>query len=939
MIIRNTLSAVSLIIKFRKLKRLLKRIWVKIKLRPFFALIIATAVILLTAIPFVYYFYSALKERQPIEAIPNDAALIFKINRIGQNWSKIEKSQIWNNYLHETQDTIVNQKINLLLKLAVQKASLATVVKSNPLFISFHPMHNGDVGILFTFQTNHSINDSDINAMIRNYFGSGIQIVDESFAHVSYRKIFFKKEGLVINLVFRNGLLIATTNASLINEAIDKLKSGTRITSEPSFNKVCKTESPKAAAALYINYRNVSALLNNQLKKDSYASFLGISHFSDWTELDMTINEKQVLFNGFTTPGDSTNTYLKLFTGQQAQPTKVDSILPNNTAAFINIGFNDYKTIFRRSKIQLKQQGKLETFEKQLRFISDSLNFNAEQTLTAWIKNEMGIAITNNPSLSDEENVYAYFKTNSPGVADASLAILAKKNTMVYNGTLLRMIEIPSFLPTYYGKLFPKSDKYYFAVIKDYVVFACSVNALTAIISSFNAGNVLSSSPVYQNFRNNVSGSSNVWIYADLTQIIQHLSALILPPLNNKSPLIKMAKSAKLITAEYALENNLFYTSICIASDTSAKVLPHNRPEDQYINKPIPVWTSIIEGNISAGPIVFKTSKGKQIVLVDENNKIWVLNDKGEVVWNHLTGGQIIGSPRIIDYHGESIIAFNSNELVYLLNSDGEYVKDYPMRLPFTAANELTPFYGAREGLAFLIASTDNRVHAIGINGKKLSSWSPPQMKAPVKKPIQIIDNNGRKLIVIQDEEGKIKVADSKGEVSGNFEKAPQLSSNGLIWANHTKSKGDIIAAAANGDLLFIKKDGTAYKLPFETIIKHPFFIFDQFDNTGRPNYIFADEARLTVFNQQCEIIYEFNTGSFPRFQPYIYTAPNNKKYYLITLANGHLVFFGPQGVLRDFPPLTSDAPPCILQLPGKNNILIMVTEKQVVRAYRYTIR
>lgn len=940
MIERNNLSDVSLKIKFKKLKRLLIKIWIKVKLKPLIAFIIAITIFSLIALPFAYYFYSTQKEVQPIQAIPNDAALIFKINRIGQNWSKIEKSQVWRNYLQESQNNEITQNINIFLKLIIHNPGIAEAVKKNPLYISFHPMHDGKVGLLFTFQTNHSISDTDINAIIRSYFGPKIQIVVETFSGVSYQKVFLKKEGQVINLVFRNGLLIATTNASLINEVIEKLKSGTKITSPSSFSKVCQTENPKATAVLYINYRNISSLLSDHLKKDNYASFINISHFSDWTELDITINEKQILFNGFSTPGDSTNTFLNLFAGQKAQHTMIDSILPNNTAAFINIGFNDYQTIFRRLKIQLKQQGKLEIFEKQFKSVSDSLNFNAEQTLTSWIKNEMGIAITYNPSLSEEENMYAYFKTNSPGVADASLAILAKKNTMVYNGTLIRMIDIPSFLPTYYGKLFPKFDKYYFAIIKDYVVFAHSVNALTAVISSFNAGKVLASSPVFQNFRNNVSGSSNVWIYADLPQILNHLSNLIIPELKNNSHLIKIAKSAKLITVEYALENKLFYTSICMATDTSAHISSHNnQPEDQYDNKPVPDWSTILEGKVNAGPIVFKTSKGKQTILIDENNKIWSLNEKGEVLWNHLTGGHIIGNPRIIDYQGRSVIAFNSNDLIYLLNSEGEYIKDYPMRLPIAATNELVPFNGTREGHSFLIAASDNRLHAISVTGKNLNSWSSPQMKGPIRKSVQIIESNGRKLIVIKDESGRIKITDAKGDVNGDFEKVPLLSSNALSWANHTNSKGDIITAAADGDLLFIKRDGTSYKLPFETIIKHPFFIFDQFDNNGKPNYIFADEARLTVFNQQCEIVYEFNTKSFPRFQPYIYTAPNNRKYYLITLSNGNLIFLGPEGVVKDFPAITSDTPPCISPVSGKNIIEIISTENKIVRAYRYNIK
>lgn len=919
-----------------------KKLWLRFKLKPILAVITAFIIIILIASPFFYNIYWSKKDTPAINAIPNDAAIILKINNLAQTWPLITKSQIWKNLTNEAEFAYLEPKVNLFFRYALEKPGFASAIKKYPLYISLHPLHEGGAGLLFTLQTGHKVHERDLNPLIQKYFGSNIQIVTRDFAGISVRKIILKKSNLAIhnnntiNIVLLQGILIASDNTSLINEAILMLQSGTSIVNQPSFRQVSLTESSKANAVLYINYHNLPALLNNQLDSKILSNLSGIQKFCEWTELDILIKDKEILMNGFSSAGDSTNTFLNTYKDQQTQPSTVDSLLPGNTAGFVNIGFKDYKTIFRRHKLQLKMQSKFDIFESKLKAISDSFNINAEQTLTGWIKNEMGIAITNNLSLSEEENVYAYFKTSSPGQAEASLSILAKRNSMLFNGITIHLIEYPSLLPLIYGKLFPDAKKYYFAIAGNYVVFARSVNALTAFLSSYTSKNTLSSTPSFKSFKNYISGTSNIWVYSDLSEIVRHISNLLIPGDKPKYPIMHAIRSAKLFSVEFNAENKLFYTSICIANDTTNQASLTPLPDEQFANQPSPEWVSYI-GSVHSSPVVVKTEKGYNIFLIDENNKIWCYNEKGSVEWSHITGGHILGGLRVIDFKGHKCIAFNSSELVYILNLNGEFENGFPLTLPFNATNELTPFPASKEGPIFLLATSNNHIQAITVKGKKYEAWSPVEMKARVIKPVDIIEHNGRKLITIIDEAGRIKITDQKGSSTGNFDNIPILSSNTQIWSNRISKKGDIICAAADGDLLFIKKEGTYDKLPFETVITHPFFMIDQFDNIGKPDYIFIDQARLTVFNQQREIIYEFNLSSFPRFQPSIFTAPDNRKYYLITAGNGRLLLFNSQGILRQFPSISSDTPPTIIPLNGTRSVLILTIEKQILNAYKYT--
>jgi len=931
-----------LISKFKTLTSIRKKILTLFRLKPILAVITVFIIIVLIASPFFYNLYWSQKEVPAINAIPNDAAIILKINNINQTWPLISKSEIWKNFIREKEYENLGTKFNKLILLASQNARFAYSIKKYPLYISLHPLHEGGAGLLFTLQTGHTIHDKDLNPFIYKYFGTKIQILIRDFAGVSIRKIIFKSPGVaqqkenVINLVLMQGILFATDNTSLINEAILMLQSGESIAHQHAFVRVSRTENLNAHAVLYVNYHNLPNLLNNQLDAKSLANISGINRFSDWTELDILIKEKEILMNGFSSVGDSSNTYLNLFNDQQTRPSYVDSLLPGNTSGFINIGFKDYKTIFRRLKFQLKKQSKLDAFENKLKAISDSFNINAEQTLTGWMKDEMGVAVTNNLSLSEDENVYAYFKTRSPGQAEASLSILAKRNSMFFNGITIHVIEYPSLLPLIYGDLFPDAKKYYFAVAGDYVVFARSVNAMTAFLSSFTSKNTLSASPAFQNFRNYISGTSNIWVYSDLTQIIRQITTFLIPGDKQNYPIMHAIRSAKFLSTEFSLENKLFYTSICIANDTSSQITNAPLPVEQVSNQPSPAWVSFI-GTVKSGPLVVKTEKGYFSVLMDQNNKVWCINDKGGVEWSHITGGHILGDLRLIDFQGHKCIVFNSSELIYLLKINGEYESGFPLKIPFNITNGLTPYSAGKDGLTFFLSTSKNNIQEITIKGKKQIGWNTVETKARVTRPVGITDHNGRKLITIIDEAGRIKITDINGISTGNFDKVPPISKNSQIWPNRLSFKGDIVCAAADGDLLYIRKDGTFDKLPFETVITHPFFLMDQYENNGKIDYIFLDQARFTVFNLQKEIVFEYDLSSFPRFHPLVFTAPDNKKYYLVTTGNNHLLLFNSQGILREFPSLSSDCPPAIIPIDGTRSVFILTVEKQILNAYKYT--
>ena len=42
--------------------------------------------------------------------------------------------------------------------------------------------------------------------------------------------------------------------------------------------------------------------------------------------------------------------------------------------------------------------------------------------------------------------------------------------------------------------------------------------------------------------------------------------------------------------------------------------------------------------------------------IIDENNKIWCINDKGGIEWSHITGGHILSELKVIDFQGKDFL-------------------------------------------------------------------------------------------------------------------------------------------------------------------------------------------------------------------------------------------------------------------------------------------
>jgi uncharacterized protein YaiE (UPF0345 family) len=128
-------------------------------------------------------------------------------------------------------------------------------------------------------------------------------------------------------------------------------------------------------------------------------------------------------------------------------------------------------------------------------------------------------------------------------------------------------------------------------------------------------------------------------------------------------------------------------------------------------------WSQTLEGEIvqiiGNSDFNFVFTLSNELVCIQNRKQLWKLNFEGK----------LIGKPQIIDLfnNGKSQLLFNTNSHIYLLNSEGNSVNDFPVKLETQASNSVS-YYRWKGVGNFIIVDTKNELIHYDNKGRELMS-------------------------------------------------------------------------------------------------------------------------------------------------------------------------------------------------------------------------
>ena len=250
--------------------------------------------------------------------------------------------------------------------------------------------------------------------------------------------------------------------------------------------------------------------------------------------------------------------------------------------------------------------------------------------------------------------------------------------------------------------------------------------------------------------------------------------------------------------------------------------------------------------------------------------------------------GKIIGNIEQVDIYknGRQQMIFRTTEKLYLLDRNGNQVNQ--LSFPINSSPSEIPIsifdYEKNRNYRFLI-TIDNQINMYDSNGKIVSGFRPPLFESRIIRSPVHIRINGKDYIVIQLEDGSLKILDRRGRDRIIVNDKIQYSGNSIFsYLEHfttTDKFGNLIKIDTKGNL--IKEN---LNLLDENFI-------DVVDN----NLVYLNENRLTIKGITVEL--PFSKFSKPR----IFIDSKTTLVSITDLTNNEIYLYRDNGqLIKGFP-------------------------------------
>ena len=580
----------------------------------------------------------------------------------------------------------------------------------------------------------------------------------------------------------------------------------------------------------------------NSFKKDlTEMSFFPKSNTS-WVAYDFKDSLENLYLTGITRISDSINGKISILKNLVPSRTKTDKVIPNSFSTFLTFVINDSQRFIFNFKDYLKFND----------LSTENLNFNSLNIVDeiSFVEDQEKFVIL---SLINKEQIDSYFRLE---YFDDN-----------YN---IKKIDLSEDVNILFRNVDSEISGEYAVLLGDLLVITKSLSQIKKIINSQNINDNLGSNEKYLSFKEQKSDSySFLWIG------------------NNNSI------NSKIIN-DYNIDSEVYpYRSFSGRVNKNIALLEFNLSKAEIKTSDEDVYTEFFvtfDQEIISDPKWLKNHLNNEfdIAFQDSDNYLNYLTNKGNLNWKKKLSGKIIGDIKQVDIYknGRQQMMFRTNEKLYLLDRNGNEVKQlsFPINSNFSNIPISIFDYEKNRNYRFLI-SVDNKINMYDSNGKIVSGFRPPIFESKIINNPVHIRINGKDYIVVQLEDGSLKILDRRGRDRIIVDNKIQYSGNSIYSYLEQFTTTDKL-----GNLIKIDTKGNLVKENINLSVEN---FIDIVDN----NIVYLNENRLTIKGINVEL-------PFSKFsKPKIFIDSKTTLVSITDLTNNEIYLYRDNGkLLKGFP-------------------------------------
>ncbi len=907
------------------------------KLRIF--LIGLAVVIFITGLCFLayrLYIKVQIPTASPYSAIPENTAIIIKLNKAGKLWEELNRSNLlWKELTRFPGIKSIQDEIRQMDSVCRKNQKFNKLVRQYNLIISISVSGRSSFGALYLTTLPGPRPEHELLTFLKDFMEEKATLVETPYAETRIYRFSSGEKGSPFYFAVLKGVFMGSYRSDLVKKSIDRLSLNTPTVASGGFRKVESTTGKNVDANIYINYRYFSMILLKITREEALPDLLKVARFADWSGMDVLIKKDELLLTGYTTATDSSVYFLSLFNNQYPQKIEITATIPASCSYFTFFGWNDPGQYMKRYlSRKLRNDAYSGKFPKTPSiFDQNALDLSAY--FTPWIGNQACLAVIESNSKPQQNITFASFKCLDTLLTRQYLRKLAdtlgmKSDSLIYKGHSIYGMNFTSPLPIIFGELFEKSQAKFYGFLQDYVVFCSQRKDFQYLVDEEMAGNMLSKNKDYLDFFSEFPDNANVFYYFNTRNASSSLKNILTDELNfNLKPLTDSIKKFQSLALQFNNQEGMFYSSMYLRFN------PNLSQEGPLL------WQTALDTTLLGKPEIINDLGIPLIVAWDVSGNLYGVDPEGKILWKNKIMGKIRDRVHSILLPGmdSALILFNTDTHLYLIHADGRLADRFPMRFPLRATNGLTLIdHNNQKDYRILVAFEDQRVYTFTLSGKSVNSWDPPHLKEDIILPVIHKKISGVDYILISGDKGKVMIVDQNGKTSINLSPKFGHSPNSGFYLNRTNRKGLFVTTEPDGKVIFITSGGKINEATLNLFSNDHYFFYEDITGNGSPEFIVFDRNTLYYYNRYYKLIYSYTFRREILTPPFLLHSPAGKAMIgLVAPDTRELFLFDHHGLREMETGLRGTTPFSIVSLGNYSQTSLVVGSGKMLKNYRLT--
>ena len=649
--------------------------------------------------------------------------------------SEKEKKGILTHYLPEDATTIMRSNNFSTLSSDLKNSSFLSVFSkmafqsflSDELQFSEYLNPSSEV-LLSTSLENDTIHH--LTLITRQYTGLFVldSIPEKTIETLTYQDISLQRLTINNNIVYTSivdSVFIASSSQKILESILLKRKNKNLKPINKEFERAYST----------LGTQDISVMVNGKRFHDNlkmlFPNSEKLPQFTSWISLDAEIQPGHIKVNGIALAQDTLPQLMNVFKGSNPQQNLLAMVTPPSASSFVSYTYDDFDVL----------QNNLKGFQKKNDSLPDYRGlFNS--------LNEIGVITKGSEKIIGLHAISGDITEEllSPLLIDYS----------EFRGIAIKKLSDSAIFKNAFEPLV-KTTPIYGAQLEDFFIFGESTATIEEIITDFLNETTVGHLPYYEEHMAHMSSESSILFVGLLPNIKNAISEKVAEKYQQKTNDLKFG-SHRMVALQFVYDSHFAHVNgIVRETQTQSRGTGVSQ-----------VFAITLENELLSRPQFFTNhiSKGKDIVVQDVANKLYLIGANGRVQWNKQLDGAIIGEIQEVDLlrNGRIQLAFATKNSFYILDRNGKEVSPFPLKFKDDITQPLAVFdYDNNRNYRFVITQ-GSELLMYDNKGKNVSGFTFKKAGSKVVLPPKHIRISNKDYLLVAEENGKLNILHRTGQ-------------------------------------------------------------------------------------------------------------------------------------------------------------------------------